>query len=76
MYPVCYSFFGTLFSKGQLSAELTQVAPEPKPLSLAEEDLLADITYDELKGLSGVGVQSLTSKKFLCRQNDQGYILL
>ena len=49
MYPVCYSFFGTLFSKGQLSAELTQVAPEPKPLSLAEEDLLADLTYDELK---------------------------
>ena len=27
----------------------TQVAVEVKPLSLAEEDLLSDLTYDELK---------------------------
>ena len=27
----------------------SQVAVEPKPLSLAEEDLLSDLTYDELK---------------------------
>ena len=40
------SSFLTLFT---LLFLFSQVAVEPKPLSLAEEDLLSDLTYDELK---------------------------
>ena len=43
------SLFFLIFGTLKLFSHLFKVAVEPKPLSLAEEDLLSDLTYDELK---------------------------
>ena len=69
-------FLGHSLAKDSYQPNLHRLPPSRNRSPLLRKTCLQISPTMSLKGLSGVGVQSLTSKKFLCRQNDQGYILL